>query len=516
MESNNKQKKIALVVGCTGMAGHWIVPTLLNSKDEDWEVYGLALELNEKSFASMTDKPFIPLMVNLNSKESIIKGLKDKGYPKITDVFWYAEANRPPKLANAVVMRHLLNVGETFGPVVKAIIKVSPQSIHDQLYGQLNYLAGSGRNERNQLWIGNIIDALIETNAPLKHFVLGCGGKWYGMAIGPAFYEGYSCPFDEDKTKGPGPLCYFDAQEFVAKKAQEHKFSWNVVLPSFIIGRCPELTPATQSFGLALAVYTTLMKAQGKHLMYPGNIGSYKAKIQLSSSKKIAEVMKWSTQHENQIFNVTSCPAFSWSEVWDSIGKYFDIPTEGPHKGNEIGGVNSESMLGPHAEIIWKKVQSKYGLAPFPLQNVFNADFLDKSFIAGFDSIYSDEKIRKFGYPDDQVFEGGSANEILAQFFDDLVRDKIIPNPKELISGIVSVITDADIKQYSGVGGVTTVAEAEKKSSEKIAQAQDIGRKLSVDIQSGNILTLVGELGKIAEAEKEIESKEPILDVGSA
>ena len=93
MASNaSSNKRIALVVGCTGMAGHWIIPTLLNSKDEDWEVYGLALELNEKTFSSMTDKPFIPLMVNLNSKESIVKGLNDKGCPKITDVFWYAEA----------------------------------------------------------------------------------------------------------------------------------------------------------------------------------------------------------------------------------------------------------------------------------------------------------------------------------------------------------------------------------------------------------------------------------------
>jgi nucleoside-diphosphate-sugar epimerase len=512
MATKSKGKRIALVVGCTGMAGHWIIPTLLNSPDEDWEVYGLALELNEKTFISMTDKPFIPLMVNLNSKESIVKGLKEKGCPKITDVFWYAEANRPPKLANAVVMRHLLHVGEAFGPVLKAVLKVSPQTIHDQLYGQINYLAGSGKNERNQLWLGNIIDGLKETGAPLKHFVLGCGGKWYGMAIGPAFDSNYSSPFFEDKTKGPGPLCYFDAQEFVAQKAKENGFTWNVVLPSFIIGRCPELTPATQSFGLALAVYTILMKAQGKHLMYPGGVGSFHAKIQLSTSKKIAEVMKWSTQHENQIFNVTSCPAFSWSEVWESIGKYFDIPAENPHKDTEVGGVNSESMLGPHSEVVWRKIQAKFGLAPFPLQNVFNADFLDKSFVAGFDSIFSDEKIRKFRYPENEVFEGGSAMEILTNFFDDLVRDHIIPKPRDLISGIFSVITDDDMKS---MGSTATSAETAKKITEEV-KAAEIERRLSTDIQSGDILKFVGELSKLTKEDQEAEEREPVPEVASA
>jgi hypothetical protein len=42
------------------------------------------------------------------------------------------------------------------------------------------------------------------------------------------------------------------------------------VRPTFIIGICPEITPATQSFGIALATYALVMKAQGRTLMYPG------------------------------------------------------------------------------------------------------------------------------------------------------------------------------------------------------------------------------------------------------
>jgi hypothetical protein len=180
-------KRIALVVGGTGMAANAILPHLLNEKGDEYEtVICLALQVDEKTFATRTSKKYVPLTCNLNDKAAVVAGLQKIGSPKITHIFWYAEANRPPKLASAVMWRRLLAIADAFAPVMHGILRVSPQAVHDQLYGTVAYLAGSGRNERNQLWMGNVLDACKEIGAKVESFMLGTGGKHYGMHLGPS------------------------------------------------------------------------------------------------------------------------------------------------------------------------------------------------------------------------------------------------------------------------------------------------------------------------------------------
>lgn len=104
-------KYVALVVGGTGMAANGILPTLLNEHgDKFGTVICLALQVDEKTFASRTSKPYVPLGCNFNDKNAVVAALKKIGAPKITHIYWYAEANRPPKLASAVMMQRLLAV----------------------------------------------------------------------------------------------------------------------------------------------------------------------------------------------------------------------------------------------------------------------------------------------------------------------------------------------------------------------------------------------------------------------
>ena len=174
-----------IVVGATGMAANGILPELLNSHSDVFaQVIGLSLDINEKTFRNRTSKPYIALSANLNDKDAIVKALQKIGSPKITHVYWYAEANRPPKLASAVMWRRLLAVADAFAPAMHGILKISPQSVHDQLYGTVAYLAGSGQNERNQIWMGNMLDAIQQTGGKVESFMLGCGGKHYGMHVG--------------------------------------------------------------------------------------------------------------------------------------------------------------------------------------------------------------------------------------------------------------------------------------------------------------------------------------------
>ncbi|MGB9302527.1 MAG: hypothetical protein ACLPXZ_21550 [Mycobacterium sp.] len=425
-------RKVALVVGGTGMAANAIVPHLLNERGAEHDaVICLALSVDEKTFASRTPRKYVPLRCNLDDKGALVKGLVDIGSPAVTDVYWFTEANRPPKLGNVLTTRRLLAVTDRLAPVIHGLVKVSPQFVGHRLYGTMARLAGSGVNERNQLWIKNVLDALKEIDAPLRVFVLGTGGKHYGMHLGPSLWPGYSSPFHEDIAKAPRPLSYFDMQDFVRRRAAENGFTWNEVRPTFIIGLAPELSPSTQSFGIALATYASILRAQGKPLRFPGTEACYNAMINLNTSEKIAEVAAWSTDYPNQAFNCPSCPPFSWRQAWGDIAAWFGMEPADPVR--RLLGESSELVAGPDAPTIWKSLQSAHSLAANDLECLLNYTFLDKSLMVGYDAVSDTAKLKEFGFPDDKIYEYHSGSECMTAFFERLVNEKIIPDPADIV-----------------------------------------------------------------------------------
>lgn len=425
--------KIALVVGGTGMAGNAMVPHLLNQAGGHYDsVICLARNVDEGTFASRTAKTYIPLSCDLQNKDAVVAGLVELGSPAITHVYWFADANRPPGLGHAVLMRGLLAATDKLAPIVHGIVRVSPQFVRDQLYGTQARLAGSGRNMRNQLWLGNVLDALREIRAPLETFVLGTGGKHYGMHLGPSLWAQYSSPFHEDGPRCPGPLSYFDSVEFLRQRSAQEGFSVNEIRPTFIVGTCPEMTEATQSFAVALAVFAIVLKAQGKKLRYPGTDASYRAMINLCTSEKIAEVAEWSTGHPNQAFNCLSCPPFSWKQVWDDIAGWFGMEPADPVR--KMTGESSAGVAGPGASRIWRDLQERNALIDNDFAALLNYSFLDKSFMVGYDTVFSPAKLMQFGFPDDRIYEYRNGAECMTAFFERLVEDRIIPDPSKVVA----------------------------------------------------------------------------------
>jgi hypothetical protein len=414
------------------MAGNAVVPHLLNDCGAEYDaVLCLSRNVDASTFASRTTRPYVPVASNLNDRDELVESLRATGSPEVTDVYWFAEANRPLELGDARVLRGLLALTDSLSPAIHGMLKVSPKIVLDQVYGLQARLAGSGVNARNQLWMGNVLDALKEIGAPLQVFVLGTGGKHYGMHLGPTLWPRYSSPFYEDSTHGPGPLSYFDAQSFVRKRAAADGFTWNEVRPSFILGLPPELNPKTQSFGIALATYASVLKAQGRKLMFPGPQSSYHAMNNLSTSEKIAEVAAWSTAHPNQAFNCPSCPPFSWSQAWEGIAEWFGMEPADP--AHDVLGDASESLAGPDAAQTWQRMQSAHSLAGHDLGALLNYSFLDKSFMVGHDAVYDTTKLEKFGFSQDRVYEYRSGEECVIAFFERLVEERVIPHPSDVV-----------------------------------------------------------------------------------
>jgi len=409
----------------------------------------LARRVSQATFANKTSRPVIPLRgADLNDRQSIVDRLKANNLEGVTHVFWFVDANRPPKVGNAVVLRYILKATEYLQPITTTFLGHSPQFVQDRMYGIVAYFSGSASNQQNLSWMGNVLGALESLNAPLENFTLGTGGKQYGMHLGPHVWSGYSTPFDEDKTKCPGPLSYFDMQDYLEQQARVLDFRWNVVRPTYIIGCCPEMTNTTQSFGLVFGVYASILKHQGLPLVYPGTPGNWYAKIQVSTSKKIAHVAAWAAtassaglssvynRHfedpdvetiQNQAFNVVSCHAFSWSEIWEDLAKYFGMKSGGAPR--SVTGQPCLDVLGGEdtAEVLWNGLIQKHNLEQLAFQKVFNADFLDKSFSAGWDSQFAVDKLGRSGYPSDIIVESDAA-AILIEFLDRLVADRVLPS----------------------------------------------------------------------------------------
>eukprot|EP00511_Aplanochytrium_stocchinoi_P009120 CAMPEP_0204869314 /NCGR_PEP_ID=MMETSP1348-20121228/29247_1 /ASSEMBLY_ACC=CAM_ASM_000700 /TAXON_ID=215587 /ORGANISM="Aplanochytrium stocchinoi, Strain GSBS06" /LENGTH=95 /DNA_ID=CAMNT_0052022623 /DNA_START=159 /DNA_END=446 /DNA_ORIENTATION=+ len=88
------------------------------------------------------------------------------------------------------------------------------------------------------------------------------------------------------------------------------------------------------------------------------------------------------------------------------------------------------SILGgeEQAESFWEDLKSLNGLQDLSFKQVFNADFMDKTFTPIWDTQFCTEKIEACGYPKHQIFEGGSPLSIITECIDKLKADKIVPH----------------------------------------------------------------------------------------
>lgn len=153
--------------------------------------------------------------------------------------------------------------------------------------------------------------------------------------------------------------------------------------------------------------------------------------INLCTSEKIAEVAAWSTGHPNQAFNCLSCPPFNWKRAWPDIARWFGMePADPVHK---VTGQSSAAVAGPRAASIWRDLRVRNSLVDNDFDALLNYSFLDKSFMVGYDTVFSPAKLHEFGFPEDRIYEYGSGAECMTAFFQRLVDERIIPDPAAVV-----------------------------------------------------------------------------------
>ncbi|MET1154380.1 NAD-dependent epimerase/dehydratase family protein [Arthrobacter sp.] len=294
------QKKIALVVGASGIAGSAIVEQL--QQDKDWSVLGLSRHPVPGSAAR-----HIP--ADLFSAESLATALQDE---KPTHVFFTAWSRQATEQANIEV---------------------------------------------NTAMLRNLLGAI--EHAPVEHVALMTGLKHY---LGP--FESYGSgpipetPFREEEPRLPAPNFYYAQEDELWSAAGRQGFSWSVHRSHTVIGHA---VGNAMNMGLTLAVQASLCKELGKPFVFPGSKEQWNGLTDMTDGKQLAEHMIWASTTSsaaNQAYNVVNGDVFRWRWMWSRLAEYFGVEAEGFH---EKPRPLEEQMVG--LEKVWEGITEKYGLA---------------------------------------------------------------------------------------------------------------------------------------------------------
>ena len=238
----------------------------------------------------------------------------------------------------------------------------------------------------NLALLDNVLSAA--ERGALRHAHLVQGGKVYGVHVGP-----FPTPAREDDPRAVIENFNYDQENLLRRRSEERSWSWSASRPNTLLHFSPAIARNLVS---SLGAYAAISRELGCALDFPGPEGAYRSLTQVTSIELLARAMAWMATEPacaNQAFNVTNGDVFRWNRIWPRIADAFDMP---------CGGVRplrlAEAMAGKEAA--WGRVRERFGLAPRPLSEVANWDYLDATLERTWDEILSTTKARRFGFHD--------------------------------------------------------------------------------------------------------------------
>ena len=101
-------RSVALVAGCTGVAGNALVSTLVSDYELEFQkvicLSSSKLDINSLlpvTHSSLSSVSVLSISCDLNNRHELVSQLELIGCPPITHIFWFADVNSAPKLLPA-------------------------------------------------------------------------------------------------------------------------------------------------------------------------------------------------------------------------------------------------------------------------------------------------------------------------------------------------------------------------------------------------------------------------------
>lgn len=329
-------KKIALVVGVTGITGSSVAESLI---EKDWKTYGLARNPGENI------NGLIPVAADLLDLESLKIALAEV---KPTHVYISTWMRKETEAEN---------------------IKV------------------------NGSMVRNLLEAL-SPHKSISHVALVTGLKHY---LGPfddyAKGESPKTPFKEDQPRLDVPNFYYAQEDEVYAAAEKDGFTWSIHRPHTVIGKA---VGNHMNMGTTLAVYASICKETNRKFTWPGSEAQWEGITDMTDSKVLADQLIWASTTEaakNEAFNVTNGDVFRWKWMWEQIAECFQVETQG-----YTGEIRSLEKQMEGDGDVWKEMALKYSLKENRLSKLASAWHTDLDLSRPMEIMTDMSKSRKLGF----------------------------------------------------------------------------------------------------------------------
>lgn len=301
---NESTKRVALVVGATGLSGSYTGRLL---KQNGWTVVSLS--------RSAADLPWSDRHIEADLKDPVSARQALKAAADVTHVFfciWSREANEEENVrVNAAMVRALFDGLET---------------------------------------------------APLQHVALVTGLKHYlGSFENYAKVRPYT-PFLESSPRLPGPNFYYAQEDVVFEYAARRGFTWTVHRPHTLIGF---VIGNAMNMAVTLAVYASICKHTGRPFVYPGSPEQLNAVTDVTDARILADQLLWASTTPgaaNTPFNIVNGDVFRWTWLWGQIAAYFGLKAA-DYPGHPTP-LETQMADGPQ---LWAEIVAKHGLQDIPV-----------------------------------------------------------------------------------------------------------------------------------------------------
>lgn len=249
----------------------------------------------------------------------------------------------------------------------------------------------------------------IEKTAPLQTVSLMQGYKVYGAHLGP-----FKTPARESDPGVPGAEFNAAQLSWLSEFQRGKTWHWNAIRPGVVGSAVPG---NTMNLALSIALYSSLCRAQGLPLRFPGTEQTWHSIVDYTDAGLLAEATLWASTAktaENQAFNVNNGDIWRWSELWPRIARWFELECAPPIR-------LSFRQFFEDSQATWRKLAGN-GLVEADLLRLSDGQFADFVFGWDYDMFGDGSKLRRAGFSRLQA-----TDEMFYALFAQLRAARIIP-----------------------------------------------------------------------------------------
>jgi nucleoside-diphosphate-sugar epimerase len=265
--------------------------------------------------------------------------------------------------------------------------------------------------ERNGRMLGNLLDGLESSGAPLERVVIYQGFKIYGVHLGAQART----PARECDPPHMPPNIYLAQEAQLKARAEKSPWDYVALRPDVVVG---DMHGNPMNIALVVGVFAEISRALGVPMRFPGTDKAYGQIVQFTDARLLARASVWAAtckEAGGEAFNVTNGDVFRWERMWEDVAEHLGLTIASP-----VPLTLTRHMADKGA--IWREIADRHGLIQADVAKLVGWGFGDFIFHTEVDVISDVNKIHRFGFT-----ERMDSSTSLIAALDKLKQKRILP-----------------------------------------------------------------------------------------